>query len=571
MSFASFMRTHKNILILIGFCISTLCACKAAVRDANIAQFRVNSAAISGPSVFVVPAYKRILQQDVESAGSKEADLSSAKNETTSFQIIVAAPRPGSIPNVDLAVLAWKGPAEANRFPNLVLFREHYVKVARSSYEVKSKTGMYPDALIPFVNPYTGQAITNAKYLARNQMVAAGNVQGYWIDVEVAGDVAAGIYTTAIRVTSSGVKIAEVPVTLHVYNFTLPQGPKLKAYFNPLRDISKSHNVASGSEASWQIVRRYQRMFYENEVCPAIQKAPAIIDGKTGKVTFTADYVNFLRSFINEFGTMYIELPTLFLGEPQKLENYLADYDAFSKANPWAGQFFYYIDEISTDEDYRKTKECGEILRQKAGSLKLFTVFDRMPDSGKPNVDDLVDIKILFFGIATSPNIARFRPSSKELWAYTALTHQNNPNWLLDADILDYRVVPWCCWRLGLTGVLYWQTALWADTKNGFDPWTQAASLRRAGGLEWCGEGSLLYPGTDAGIDGPIASMRLKTFRDGAEDYKYLTLLDSLAGNAQTMTVVSPIVSDFQHYSKDPETYLAARKQIAELIQAKLN
>lgn len=35
--------------------------------------------------------------------------------------------------------------------------------------------------------------------------------------------------------------------------------------------------------------------------------------------------------------------------------------------------------------------------------------------------------------------------------------------------------------------------------------------------------------------------------------------LDSLAGNAQTIAIVSPIVSDFQHYSNDPETYLAAR------------
>jgi hypothetical protein len=558
----------KNVLILIALYVSSFCVCEAATHDVNNISFPGNSTAINGPRVFVAPAYKRILQQEAEATGSVDADLSCAKNETTSFQIIVAAPRPGSIPNVDLAAMEWKGPAGADKFPSLVLFREHYVNVPISSSGLKSRTGMYPDALIPFVNPYTGQAITKAKYMARNQMVAAGNVQGYWIDVEVASDVAAGTYTTAIRVTSSGTKIADVPVTLYVYNFALPQGPMLKAYFRSLRDISRMHNVASGSDAHWQIVRRYQRMLYANGVYPGIQKAPAINE-TTGKVTFTADYVNFLRSFINEFGTMDIELPTLFWGESRKLETYLADYDAFSKANPWAGQFFYYIDEISTNQDYRWTRECGEIIRQKARSLNLLAIFGTLPGSDKPKVDDLVDIKVLSFSVATNPNIARYRANSKELWAYTALTLKNSPPWQLDADMLDYRVGAWCCRRLGLTGMLYWQTTFWADLKNSFNPWTQALSYRNAEGLEFYGEGTLLYPGTDAGIEGPVASMRLKAFRDGTQDYKYLMLLDSLAGNAKTTAIVSPIVSDFQHYSKDPEMYLAARKQIAELIQTK--
>jgi hypothetical protein len=557
-------KMRKFLIYFLLFVISPVFGNAKVDYDVNNVSFRGNSI-INGPRVFVAPAYKKILQQDTGATGSAEADLNCAKNETASFQVIVVATWPGSIADVDIAALEWKEPAGVSKFPSLALFREHYVNVARPSYGLKSKTGMYPDALIPFVNPYTGQAITGAKYLARNQTVAAGNVQGYWIDVEVASDVAAGTYTTAIQVTSAGTKIAEVPVTLHVYNFELPQGQKLKAYFCLLRDLSSVHKVAWGSDAYWQIVRRYQQMLYANGVYPDIQKAPEI-DEKTGNVTFTADYVNHLHGFISEFGTMNITIPSLFLNDTQKLETYLADYDAFSKANPWAGQFFYYIDEPSSKQDYSRVKACGEIIKQKASSVKLLVTFDKLPDSDKPNVDDLVDIKVLVFRVATNPNIARYLANSKELWAYTALTSQNNPHWLLDADLLDYRVGAWCCWRLGLTGMLYWQTTYWADTKKGFDPWTQAVSYRNNDGLEWCGEGSLLYPGTDAGIDGPIASMRLKAFRDGSEDYKYLMLLDSLAGKEQTTAIVAPIVSDFQHYSGDPEKYLAARKQIAELI-----
>jgi hypothetical protein len=547
----------KNVLIFIGLHISLFCAFGTAALGANTAT-----------AVIVLPSCQRVLQDEVSITGGTHAEIFCAKNETESFQVLVVNKSAVPLPDVHIEAAKWQTAVSGSKVPAITLFREHYVKVNKPSYLLKSRPGMYPDALIPFIDPYTNKPITNAKYLADHVTVQPGTSQGYWIDVEVASDVAEGTYTTVIQVTSAGTKVAEVPVTLHVYNFALPQGQKLKAYFCSLRDISSVHKVASGSDVHWQIIRRYQRMLYANGIYPDIQKAPAI-DEKTGKVTFTADYVNFLHSFINEFGVMNILIPPMFLSDTVKLGRYLADYDTFSKANPWAGQFFYYIDEPSSIQDYSRVKTCGETIKQKAGSVELLVTFDKPPDSRMPKVDDLVDIKVLVFSAITSQNIANWRANSRELWAYTALTRQNNPHWLLDADMLDYRVGAWCCWRLGLTGMLYWQTTFWADTKKGFDPWTQAVSYRNSEGLEWCGEGSLLYPGTDAGVEGPIASMRLKAFRDGAEDYKYLMLLDSLAGKEQTMAIVSPIVSDFQHYSKDPEMYLAARKQITELIQTK--
>ena len=48
--------------------------------------------------------------------------------------------------------------------------------------------------------------------------------------------------------------------------------------------------------------------------------------------------------------------------------------------------------------------------------------------------------------------------------------------------------------------------------------------------MNYNGEGMLFYPGEDAGIDGPIASIRLKNLRDGMEDYEYFTLLEKAKG-----------------------------------------
>ena len=44
------------------------------------------------------------------------------------------------------------------------------------------------------------------------------------------------------------------------------------------------------------------------------------------------------------------------------------------------------------------------------------------------------------------------------------------------------------------------------------------------------GDGSLLYPGSVKGVDGPCGSFRLVMIRDGIEEYEMLTMLEAAAG-----------------------------------------
>ena len=75
-----------------------------------------------------------------------------------------------------------------------------------------------------------------------------------------------------------------------------------------------------------------------------------------------------------------------------------------------------------------------------------------------------------------------------------------------------------------------------------------------------------MYPGTKAGFMGPVASMRLKVFRDSVEDYDYFKLLESEVGKTQAIAMVSALAPDFANYETNPESYIAQRKAIAELI-----
>jgi hypothetical protein len=82
-------------------------------------------------------------------------------------------------------------------------------------------------------------------------------------------------------------------------------------------------------------------------------------------------------------------------------------------------------------------------------------------------------------------------------------------------------------------------------------------------------EGSLLYPGVDAGVQGLVASIRLKEIRQGLEDYEYLRILTKHRGRAATEDVVKRIARTWRDWDADPGHLLKARAEIARSILAK--
>ncbi|MGD8500207.1 MAG: hypothetical protein PVJ86_06140, partial [Phycisphaerales bacterium] len=154
------------------------------------------SSSETGTSVFVVSSLQRILQNEVDINGDEKAEISCAKGESESFQIIVLNKTGQTLPAIDLSLGNWsyKGDEPPKAVPTIEMFREHYVQLTRPSGRTKRKLGMYPDALVPFINPYTGRRITKAKYLASKQNVEPKSNQGYWIDITANRNITAGRY-----------------------------------------------------------------------------------------------------------------------------------------------------------------------------------------------------------------------------------------------------------------------------------------------------------------------------------------------------------------------------------------
>jgi hypothetical protein len=114
-------------------------------------------------------------------------------------------------------------------------------------------------------------------------------------------------------------------------------------------------------------------------------------------------------------------------------------------------------------------------------------------------------------------------------------------------------------WHYDIRGFLYWSSVYVAEEQ---DPWVGPHFREK-----YWGEGFLLYPGQDAGIPGPVPSIRLKLIREAMEDFEYMTLAAQAAGRDHVNQIVDGLTRSFTDWERDPAAYMAAREQLAELVR----
>jgi hypothetical protein len=118
----------------------------------------------------------------------------------------------------------------------------------------------------------------------------------------------------------------------------------------------------------------------------------------------------------------------------------------------------------------------------------------------------------------------------------------------IDAFAADGRIDPWIAWKYQVDHYFLWETGFiynkWYGEKQ--NVWVAPYSGRSEKRIRW-GIGTIVYTGNDdvfehesRGIDGPIASIRMKAWRRGQQDYEYLVLAQH--AGIPTEDVVNAIV-----------------------------
>jgi len=474
--------------------------------------------------------------QPTDSPGSvTAATITAARNEAEAFQLIIRAPDGQALLNVNATVSDLVGPGTLPKSA-IALYREHYVPVHVQSANLNNGwfaphlPSEWPDALIPSTVP-------GGTYQSFPFSVPAGRNQPIWVEVYVPKGTAAGTYTGTVTVTADGVAPATVQLTLTVWGFTLPNRPALASDFG-----SYDH--------SFWIAYQYS----------------AGADQATLKATLYTALQNH-RLGIGEAHPAD-SIPAASLMPRQRfmeIDSGLTDSQVIAVrddfvAKGWGDALGVFpVDEPKTQAQYDTIKQ----LAPRWHSLGIPVLTTIQNSTAWTALDGATDIWVPVFyecllrGFQIPAKLAK----GERVWSYAAGVQPNNaPTWLLDYDLIDFRIPAWLNYRHGQSGLLYWTTAHWESG----DPWTNAANVSSSSGN---GEGVLFYPGYKVGApNAAIPSARLKALRDGVEDYDYLALLAQLGDPGLAAQLAATLAPAWDNWSHDPAALASARAQAATRI-----
>lgn len=573
----------KICLVLVLLIFSSLLCMSCDKGDKNKVQIWTEDATV------------KILQdKQYSDKNCNEISLSLAKNESEGAQIIISPKEKDIKYNVEVSDL-YSNNSKISK-ENIFVYAEKYSLITTKFNRVTEfpEGSKVPDALIP---------IEKIVEYGENTVEKNKN-QGVFIDVRLNDDVFAGQYLGKIKIIIDN-SYLDIPLKVTVWDFALPDIPTSMNYWGM---FNRDHFGTAEMDSSDDIAEKYFTTLLEYKVNSEL---PFVGVGGTER------YVELLRKYYNYEGfscyRFYYELKNcVYNGKLSPFDCFLLkDYlkavvvaSMEDKINYLDKAIFYFlnlIDEPKTQADYEKVKLISnlyeEILVETDKELKqelisysnynyyasvisptLLSIPNVLPEitvTPKYELENTYGVKNITHCIqvnAIDGESARadFASSSLGYWFYSCGTPVNPyPTNHIDDYLLSFRILSWEQKAYGINGYLNWAAAFHLQNNSPIlDPYTNGY---RAEGKFPAGDGFIFYPGAPYGIYGPVPSMRAIAFRDGVEDFEYLTILEDAyaAMGVDTEGVLNEIYNRLFTgviTTTDSNEFYNCRKELAELI-----
>jgi len=532
----------------------------------------------------------------------KQVRLFAARNEVVAFQVILEAGE-GGASQVDVRVsdlangksnIRGSHPLlKPNEYDGLEveLFTEHYLNVKTPSYNDPEEgglnwtaaanpklTGWIPDALIPFS---AKQGKGGAPFA-----VAKGQNQGVWVDIYVPKTAPAGVYRGTVTVTVAGKAAAELPVTLEVLGFALPdEGHYRSMVFYSDEDIAARHGVRRGPEG-WDLVRKYHQMAHRHRLeligwgsWEELQVLRGTLDGTT--FSREAGYAGPGEGV----GNSLFSVNTYQCRFPDNEEGYREESDRwvkwFTKHAPKVEYFLYLMDEPKGDH-YEWVRERAAWVHNNPGPGAKLPVF--LTNQPLRELEGAVDIWSSPTANIQETPYRKALGRGERVWLYAAY-RPLTPGDVIDEYGIAFRLKPWIAHKHGIARWFTWESTHWKPNQNEIqrrmnlfeDPVTFTSGAPSSTGN---GDGTLFYPGEDKlfpeedrGYPGPMSSIRMKMYRRGAQDVEYMWLAEQAGHGAEVKAILKERLpatlweaGELPSWSNRNADYEQARRRLAELI-----
>ena len=453
-----------------------------------------------------------------------------ARNESESAQVVIRADaRPLEGVTVEASDLV--GPHGGRiSADSIALYRVAYIHLPALDAD-------YPDPLPP-LTPFS---------------VAPGANQPVWITVYVPKGAPAGEYRGALTVSAAGIRDRRIPFVLNVWDFVLPDTPTSRTAFGLSGGfIAIAHGIAPKGRAYEELVAQYYLALLEHRI--SAYDPPVALDSPAAGC-----YLNDSR--VTGFIIPYSD----------DEERTRADVERCRK-NGWLGKaYFYPLDEPVTAEAYATLKERADRIHGIDRSLKVVSPFFRGPDFETDKtiyelLDGCLDIWCPNLGFYDEAAMRAKQAKGEQVWWYVCCgPGRPYPNFFVNYDGIDHRILMWMQKLYDVQGLLYWSTTYWNPDVTK-DVWEDVATVKDIN-PDLYGDGSLFYPGSKVGRAQPVSSIRLECIRDGLEDFDYLTMLERKAGVQKAKNLIGKLVRSRTEYERSPRRLELVRREIARALE----
>ena len=508
-----------------------------------------------GVKVWPVNAVVKVLPDDPAPVSPTPAEISLARNEKEPLQLAVRSGRAAACVKVEVSSLVGPNGAKIDATVGVV----GYVPIDHPSSYYSSDTpvwhrkfptsgaqcdgwaGLWPDPILP----------DNSFSLAANHTTAV------WITVAAGKNAAAGEYRGTVRLADGSQALAEVPVSVRVRNFTLPDENHVAAIY----DVRATMRKGLWSGPKNELWDRLARFMHEHRLCPdRLDVAPKIeyVDGRV-----VADFTEFDRAasiYFDELKFPFSYTPAMFymfgwghppakkFGQlpypgkppydaadrsqlrPEFREAYKACLRVFwdhVKEKGWQRKFILYISDEPYDRQeiiQTQMKALCDLIHEVDPNIPIYSsTWHHVP------VWDGYVTQWGFghFGKVPMDLMEKLRAGGARIWFTT------DGQMCTDTPYCAFeRLMPHFCWKCHAEAYEFWGMAwlTYNPFRYGWHAYIHQSG--EPGKFHWVrypnGDGFFTYPGESMGREGIVTTIRCEQAREGVEDYEYLYLLASL-------------------------------------------
>jgi hypothetical protein len=474
---------------------------------------------------------------------SRTLSLAGAANEVVMTQLVVESDKP-------LKSIALEG-------------GEPLSLDVMASVPVLSGDKYCDDPLVPVDGE--GQDVSFQQIVEQAPEVPDRKRQTFLLEFYIPKGTQSGVVEAPLTVNGAGLQ-AKLHIRVTVHDFQLPDKPPITADINNYSSVPApgvDRSAASGWENYHRIERAYFRMAREHRASfhllpyshsgAVVHNCAPVLTGR-GRNRRVRDWTPFDRHWQpyldgsnyenGRFGGHPVEYlytpvnlswPAHFenFGKPGyevEFRNVVGEMLAHFAEKEWSSTKFevffnhkarwkYYpwdMDEIRFERDNDITLHFARLANELSADVPGVNVINRIdsswifPESARSEMGDQIQLWVVNRGSHShSPDeVGLLESKGQEVWFY------GGPGKLSAPDRLDTLRWPWLAWGRETSGFCWW---------NGCG----AKSLDKVGG----GGDFCFFPGERFGIDGPLASIRLKVMHRGIQDTMYLSELQKRTGS----------------------------------------